>query len=127
MKTFGRNRDGRLNSYHLDISYMRFSRYIAKQIFFATDACICLPENILFYSVPARDRKNEVLEVQCKHLTVLSAIRKLNLFSSLITGKTSYFNSTALLIGLALISCCSSLPVSIINLPNIMWRIHKVF
>ena len=65
MKTFGRNRDGRLNSYHLDISYMRFSRYIAKQIFFATDACICLPENILFYSVPARDRKNVVLEVQC--------------------------------------------------------------
>ena len=63
MKTFGRNRDGRLNSYHLDISYMRFSRYIAKQIFFAADACICLPENILFYSVPARDRKDNVLEV----------------------------------------------------------------
>ena len=47
--------------------------------------------NILFHSVPARDRKNEVLEVQCKHLTVLSAIRKLNLFSSLITGKDQFF------------------------------------
>ena len=91
---------------------MRFSRYIAKRIFSALNACIHKLWNILFHSVPARDRKNEVLEVQCKHLTVLSAIRKLNLFSSLITGKTSYFNSTALLIGLALISCCSSLPVS---------------
>ena len=106
---------------------MRFSRYIAKRIFSALNAYIHKLRNILFHSVPARDRKNEVLEVQCKHLTVLSAIRKLNFFSSLITGKTSYFNSTALLIGLALISCCSSLPVSIINLPNIMWRIHKVF
>ena len=106
---------------------MRFSRYIAKRIFSALNACIHKLRNILFHSVPARDRKNEVLEVQCKHLTVLSAIRKLNLFSPLITGKTSYFNSTALLIGLAAISCCSSLPVSIINLPNIMWRIHKVF
>ena len=44
----------------------------------------------------------------------LSVIRNLNLLSnSLITGKTSYSNSTALLIGLAVISCCSSLPVSI--------------
>ena len=33
-------------------------------------------------------------------LTVLSVIRKLNLFNSLITGKTSYHNSTSLLVGL---------------------------
>ena len=48
-------------------------------------------------------------------LTVLSVIRNLNLFNSLITGKTSYHNSTALLTGLAAISCCSSVPVSMIN------------
>ena len=70
---------------------MRFSRYIAKRIFSALNACIHKLRNILFHSVPARDRKNKVLEVQCKHLTVLSAIRKLNLFSPLITGKTSLF------------------------------------
>ena len=44
---------------------------------------------------------------------ILSVIKNQKLFWSLITGKTSYYNSTALLIGLALISCCSSLPVSI--------------
>ena len=70
---------------------MRFSRYIAKRIFSALNACIHKLRNILFHSVPARDRKNEVLKVQCKHLTVLSAIRKLNLFSSLITGKDQFF------------------------------------
>ena len=70
---------------------MRFSSYIAKRIFSALNACIHKLCNILFHSVPARDRKNEVLEVQCKHLTVLSAIRKLNLFSSLITGKDQFF------------------------------------
>ena len=51
-------------------------------------------------------------------------------FKSLITGKTSYQNSTALLIGLALISCCSSLPVSMIQdpacslilpMPSVVW------
>ena len=37
-------------------------------------------------------------------------------FKPLITGKTSVIiNSTALLYGLAVISCCSSLPVSMIN------------
>ena len=106
---------------------MRFSRYIAKRIFSALNACIHKLWNILFHSVPARDRKNEVLEVQCKHLTVLSAIRKLNLFSSLITGKTSYFNSTALLIGLALISCCSSLPVFILNFDSVSVFVFSFF
>ena len=42
-----------------------------------------------------------------------SVITYTNLFVYLITGETSYHNSTALLIGLAAISCCSSLPVSI--------------
>ena len=46
---------------------MRFSRYIAKRIFSALNACIHKLWNILFHSVPARDRKNLVLEVQCKH------------------------------------------------------------
>ena len=41
-----------------------------------------------------------------------SVIRNLNFFKSLITGETSYQNSTSLLMGLASISCCSSLPVS---------------
>ena len=44
-----------------------------------------------------------------------SVIRNLNIFKSLITGETSYQNSTSLLIGLALISCCSSLPVFILT------------
>ena len=42
-----------------------------------------------------------------------SVITYTNLFVYLITGETSYHNSTALLTGLAVISCCSSLPVSI--------------
>ena len=40
-------------------------------------------------------------------------------FNSLITGKTSYRNSTALLMRLAPISCCSSLACIYMNLPNI--------
>ena len=48
---------------------MRFSRYIAKQNAFAVlDARIHKQENILFYSVPARDRKNFVPEVQCRYI-----------------------------------------------------------
>ena len=45
----------------------------------------------------------------------LSVIRTQNFFWTLITGKPSV-NSTALLIGLAVISCCSSLPVFIFKL-----------
>ena len=57
-----------------------------------------------------------VCSFQGTHLTDFSSvIRNLNHFKSLITGETSYQNSTALLIGLALISCCSSLPVFIFN------------
>ena len=41
-----------------------------------------------------------------------SVITYTNLFVYLITGETSYHNSTALLTGLAVISCCSSVPVS---------------
>ena len=41
-----------------------------------------------------------------------SVITYTNLFVYLITGETSYHNSTALLAGLAVISCCSSVPVS---------------
>ena len=44
----------------------------------------------------------------------LPVIRNQKPFWPLITGNPSYANSTALLIGLALISCCSSLPVSIL-------------
>ena len=44
--------------------------------------------------------------------------RKLT-FNSLITGKTSYHNSTSLLIRLAPISCCSSFACIYMNLPNI--------
>ena len=40
-------------------------------------------------------------------------------FNSLITGKTSYHNSTALLMRLAPISCCSSFACIYMNLPNI--------
>ena len=40
-----------------------------------------------------------------------SVIRNLNPFKSLITGETSYQNSTSLLMGLALRDCCPSLPV----------------
>ena len=51
---------------------------------------------------------------RASHLDRLSSvITYTNLFVYLITGETSYHNSTALLIGLAVISCCSSLPVSI--------------
>ena len=45
----------------------------------------------------------------------LSVIRIQNFFWTLITGKPSV-NSTALLMGLAAISCCSSLPVFIFKL-----------
>ena len=41
-----------------------------------------------------------VCSFQGTYLTVLSVIRNLNLFNSLITGKTSYSNSTSLLVGL---------------------------
>ena len=92
-------------------------------IFSALNIYIHKLVNILLYSVPAHDRRNLFLRciVQKHCLTVLSVIRNLStwwgfqpkIFKSLITGKPSYHNSTSLLIGLALISCCSSLPVSI--------------
>ena len=46
---------------------MQFSRYIAKRIFSALNACIHKLWNILFHNVPARDQKNLVLKAQCKH------------------------------------------------------------
>ena len=46
------------------LSCMRFSRYVAKQRFCAADVHIRKRKNLLFYSVPARDRENKVLEVQ---------------------------------------------------------------
>ena len=48
-----------------------------------------------------------------------SVIRNLNLFRPLITGETSYQNSTSLLIGLALRDCCPSLPVFIFNFDGV--------
>ena len=48
-----------------------------------------------------------------------SVIRNLNPFKSLITGETSYQNSTSLLIGLALRDCCPSLPVFIFNFDGV--------
>ena len=54
--------------------------------------------------------------MRASHLDRLSSvITYTNLFVYLITGETSYHNSTALLIGLAVTSCCSSVPVSILN------------
>ena len=54
------------------------------------------------------------IKMRASHLDRLSSvITYTNLFVYLITGETSYHNSTALLIGLAVISCCSSWPVSI--------------
>ena len=44
-------------------------------------------------------------------LTVLSVIRNLNILKSLITGKTSYHNSTSLLIGLTPVSRSSPFTV----------------
>ena len=58
------------------------------------------------------------IKMRTSHLDRLSSvITYTNLFVYLITGETSYRNSTALLIGLAVISCCSSLPVSICSTP----------
>ena len=57
-----------------------------------------------------------VCSFQGTHLTdCLSVITYTKCFVYLITGKPSYQNSTSLLIGLAAISCCSSLPVFIFN------------
>ena len=53
-----------------------------------------------------------------------SVITYTNLFVYLITGETSYHNSTALLTGLAVISCCSSLPVSMPK--DFVWSFHTL-
>ena len=64
--------------------------------------------------------ENEVLEIGTQPSITFSDwcfishhIHKTS-FAHLITGKTSYPNSTALLTGLAAISCCSSVPVSML-------------
>ena len=75
------------------------------------------PRKSLIFEVRSH-RYLKVLSFHHSLTDVLSVIRVLNpLFKPLITGKTSYQNSTALLIGLALKDCCPSLPVSILKAP----------
>ena len=79
----------------ISISYMQFSRYMV----------MCHSFKLYIYSF-----LTEVYQsLETWKLT----------FNSLITGKTSYHNSTSLLIRLAPISCCSSFACIYMNLPNI--------
>ena len=69
---------------------------------------------MLFDALACNAMSDKTVGFRASHLDRLSSvITYTNLFVYLITGETSYHNSTALLIGLAVISCCSSLPVSI--------------
>ena len=103
------------------LSCMRFSRYVAKQLFLRWKlASISMKIGCFIACLHATERTQfSKCSVYRHSLTdVLSVIRVLNLpFNPLITGKTSYQNSTALLIGLALKDCCPSLPVSILKAP----------
>ena len=81
----------------ISISYMQFSRYMV--MYHSFELCI-LFNWLNFYQ--SLENWNLILN-----------------FNSLITGKTSYHNSTSLLIRLAPISCCSSFACIYMNLPNI--------
>ena len=83
---------------------MQFSRYI----------------KMLFDALAYNAVSDKTIGFRASHRTLIthpdrlsSVITYTNLFVYLITGETSYHNSTALLTGLAVISCCSSVPVSI--------------
>ena len=82
---------------------MQFSRYI----------------KMLFDALAYNAVSDKTIGFRASHRTLIthpdrlsSVITYTNLFVYLITGETSYHNSTALLTGLAVISCCSSVPVS---------------
>ena len=82
---------------------MQFSRYI----------------KMLFDALAYNAMSDKTVGFRASHRTLTthpdrlsSVITYTNLFVYLITGETSYHNSTALLTGLAVISCCSSVPVS---------------
>ena len=82
----------------ISISYMQFSRYI--KMF----SLLRASTSVQFW------------------LNLYQSLENWNLilnFNSLITGKTSYHNSTSLLMRLAPISCCSSFACIYMNLPNI--------
>ena len=81
----------------ISISYMQFSRYMV--MYHSFELCI-LFNWLNFYQ--SLENWNLILN-----------------FNSLITGKTSYHNSTSLLMSLAPISCCSSFACIYMNLPNI--------
>ena len=68
---------------------------------------------MLFDALACNAMSDKTVGFRASHLDRLSSvITYTNLFVYLITGETSYHNSTALLTGLAVISCCSSVPVS---------------
>ena len=68
---------------------------------------------MLFDALACNAMSDKTVGFRTSHPDRLSSvITYTNLFVYLITGETSYHNSTALLTGLAVISCCSSVPVS---------------
>ena len=68
---------------------------------------------MLFDALACNAMSDKTVGFRASHPDRLSSvITYTNLFVYLITGETSYHNSTALLTGLAVISCCSSVPVS---------------
>ena len=94
---------------------MQFSRYIKmradrKQLYVTS---LLVKVQMLFDALACNAMSDKTVGFRVSHLDRLSSvITYTNLFVYLITGETSYHNSTALLTGLAVISCCSSVPVS---------------
>ena len=83
---------------------------------------------MLFDALACNAMSDKTVGFRASHLDRLSSvITYTNLFVYLITGETSYHNSTALLIGLALISCCSSLPVFILNFDSVSVFVFSFF
>ena len=94
---------------------MQFSRYIKmranrKQLYVTS---LLVKVQMLFDALACNAMSDKTVGFRASHPDRLSSvITYTNLFVYLITGETSYHNSTALLTGLAVISCCSSVPVS---------------
>ena len=100
---------------------MQFSRYIKmranrKQLYVTS---LLVKVQMLFDALACNAMSDKTVGFRASHRTLIthpdrlsSVITYTNLFVYLITGETSYHNSTALLTGLAVISCCSSVPVS---------------
>ena len=99
---------------------MQFSRYIKmradrKQLYVTS---LLVKVQMLFDALACNAMSDKTVGFRASHPDRLSSvITYTNLFVYLITGETSYHNSTALLAGLAVISCCSSVPVSICSTP----------